>query len=417
MSPRPLGLLLALVVLLFPPRLLRASDWPQFLGPDRNGVSSETGLVRSWPATGPKALWTVQLGGGFGGAAVQGGKVYVLDRLAEKQDVFRCFDLATGKEEWSCAFEAPGTVSFPGSRSTPAVDDRYVFGVGCFGGFYCVDRATHRPVWRQDLLKDYDGEMPGWGVTQSPLLWQDVVIVAPAGKTAGVVAVEKATGKPRWKSAPVGRMSFASPAATAIGGVAQVVLLTYDGLAGVDARDGKVLWNHAWPSKHPIGNPCVFGEGRFFVSNGYGNGCLAVQVTGQDGRFVTKELFRNANCAAQITTPLWHRDHLFAVNNNNDKRQGLTCLTPAGEVRWKTDRAPNFERGNFLLADGLLFVMDGENGTLYLVEPSPAGYKELARAKVLTGKGGQVWGPMALADGKLIVRDQHEMKCLDVKGK
>jgi outer membrane protein assembly factor BamB len=394
-----------------------AADWPQFLGPDRTGVSPEKGLARTWPADGPKVLWTAKLGLGYGGAAVEGGKVYVLDRDGNKQDVFRCYDLATGKEEWNCAFDAPGDISHPGSRSTPAVDDKYVFGIGPFGGCYAVDKATHKAVWQQNLLKDYGGELPRWAVSQSPLLCGDVVIVAPASKTVGLLACEKATGRPRWKSEPVGTMSFASPIPATVGGVAQIVLLTYDGVAGVDPRDGKVLWKHAWPSKHPIANPCAFGEGRFLLVNGYGGGCLGIQVLAQDWKFATKELFKNMNLAAQITTPIWYDGHFLAVDNNNDVRRGLSCLTPSGEAKWRTGRAPNFERGNFLLADGLLFIMDGENGTLYMAEASAAGYKELAKAKVLTAVDKEVWAPLALSDGRLLVRDQHEMKCLDVRGK
>jgi len=393
-----------------------ASDWPQFLGPARNAVSPETGLLRKWPEGGPRARWSAAVQRGYGGAAVLGGKVYILDHKAGAQDIFRCFDLATGKAEWTCALETAGAFQRnAGSRGTPAVDDRYVFGVGPFGDFYAIEKATHKLAWRQHLLKDYGGEMPRWNVAHSPLLYRDLVVVAPQSAKAGVVACEKATGRARWQSQPIGAMGYASPLLANLDGTEQVVVHSGAGLIGVSARDGKILWKYDWSCHNPIPNPVPLGQGRFFLTNGYGSGCVAIQVVGLDDAFTVKELFKHNQCNAQIPIPVFYQDHLYAVSNNNEMRQGLMCLALDGSVKWRTGSAPNFDRGGTLLADSMIFQMDGASGTLHLLDPSPSGYRELAQAKVLAAPGKQAWAPLALAEGCLLVRDHQELKCLEVK--
>ena len=139
------------------------ADWPQYLGPDRNAISTERGLLRSWPEGGPKVLWTITLGAGYGGAAVSEGKVYILDRIGNEneKDVLRCLDLLTGKEQWSFSYDAPGRVQHPGSRSTPAIDGSFVYTCGSFGDLYCFDKNTHKPVWNKNIWKDFDaGNFP-----------------------------------------------------------------------------------------------------------------------------------------------------------------------------------------------------------------------------------------------------------------
>jgi outer membrane protein assembly factor BamB len=153
------------------------ADWPQYLGPDRNAISQDKGLLRSWPKDGPKVLWTISLGAGYGGAAVSDGRVYVLDRIGNEEDVLRCLDLLTGKELWSYAYDAPGRVSHPGSRSTPAIDGNYIYTCGSFGDLYCFDKNTHKPVWNKNIWKDFDkGSGPRWAISQNPLIYGDSVI-------------------------------------------------------------------------------------------------------------------------------------------------------------------------------------------------------------------------------------------------
>jgi len=398
-----------------------ASDWPQFLGPDRNGQSKETGLARSWPADGPRVIWTRRVGEGFAGPSVRDGKVYILDRKGGKNDAkdgLRVLDFATGKDIWKFVYDAPGRFSFNGSRSTPTVDENNVYIVGAMGHFHCISKKTRRPVWKKDLLDDFGGKLPMWAVAQSPLLYKSVVIVAPQSG-AGVIACDKATGRIVWKTPPDKGMSYCSPSIMTIGGVDQVVMLSHKGtVTGVDANRGQVLWTYrGWNCKIPINSPVDIGDGRIFITGEYGAGSAMIRVTGRGGRFRATELYKTDKVGAQIHAPLLYEGYLYVNSNGNSRRDGLVCMDLDGNVKWKTGRNPNFERGGLILADGMIYIMDGKSAAIHLVAATPEGYRLLARAGLLAGKGGKAWGPVVLCDGKLLIRDQGELKCLDVKGR
>lgn len=393
------------------------ADWPQFQGPQRSGVIAGAQIARSWPADGPKVLWTRDLGPGFASPAVKDGKVYILDRPDNHRDVLRCLDLATGKEEWTVAYDAPGKLSYNGSRSTPSVCERYVFVVGPFGHFHCIDRATHQSVWTKHLIDDFDGKRPNWGVAQSPLLHGDSVIVMPLGREVGVAAFDKASGKPLWQSPGIGRMEYASPVLATIDGTDQIVAISHKGSAtGVEVGTGKVLWQyHGWRCSIPIPTPTPVGDGRLFITGGYKAGSVMIQVTRQGDAFGVKELFRLDDCGSIIHNALLHKGHLYANFNTKRTFDGLACVALDGTVKWKTERSPNYEKGNLIILGDVILTLDGRGGDLAMIEASPAGYKELARARVLSAK--PIWAPIVYADGKLLVRDQKQMKCLDVSAK
>ncbi len=410
---RQVGLCTLLVVALA--MSVSFADWPQFLGPDRNGVSDETGLARSWPKDGPRVLWTRKLGQGFGAAAIQDGKVYVLDREENKRDALLCLDLATGREEWRYAYDAPGKLSHNGSRSTPAVDKKYVFTIGAFGDFHCISKATHKPVWKKHLLRDFGGKRPGWGVSQSPVLYGNLVIVAPLGAQGGVVAYDKSSGKEIWKSKPLGKMEYASPLVTTIDGVDQVVTLSSRGrISAVDAKKGSLLWSYkGWKCNIPIPSPLAIGDGRLFITGGYGAGSSLFKVQRQSDTFAAVELFKIKQPGSIIHNALFYKGHLYVKHNNKKASKGITCLDLKGNVKWTRGKAASYDFGGMVLADGMIFNLDGKEGKLRLIEASPGGYKVLASVQVFAG-GQQIWAPLALSDGKLVIRDQKQMKCLDV---
>ena len=392
------------------------ADWPQFLGPDRNGISAETGLTASWPEGGPKVLWSFPLGIGFAGPSVKDGKVFVLDRTkAPEQDVLRCLDLAAGTEDWNFAYDAPGQYSTPGSRSTPTVDDKHVFTIGPMGHIHCVSRETHKGLWSKHLLNDYGGKLPTWAISQSPLLYKDWVIVAPLSGTVGIVALEKATGKEVWKTPAMGDLSYASPFLTTIDGVDQVVMQTKGRIVAVDARTGERLWTYgAWKCAEPIPSPTPIGDGRFFATGAYGAGSAMFKVARDaEGKFSAETVWKNAKIGAQMHNAILHKGLIYLNGNTNEARDGLVCFDLDGKVKWQTQREPDFERGNLLLADGKLFVAGGTSGMLHMVKPGPDGYNEMAKAKVFAAR--PMWSPMAIVDGKLLARDNKELKCLLLK--
>jgi outer membrane protein assembly factor BamB len=422
-----------------------AGDWPQFLGPNRNSTADQKGILRTWPEKGPEVLWTASVGRGFGGPVIKGGKVYLLDRDDKVGDNLRCLDLATGKELWNFAYDAPGTAMFPGSRSVPAVDGQHVYTCGHNGDLYCINLDTHKPVWNKNVWKDFGGErIPIWAITQCPLVYGDVVIVASQAPEAGVVAYEKATGNIKWKTPPLGLISYASPAIVKVDGRDHVVMITSStnpfqrtkpenelgNVVGLDPLTGEILWKYdKWECHISVANAVDAGENKVLIVGGYELGATMIKVEKKaDGRYGTTELFTTKEFGDQTKPPVQHKGRFYAQFGTNNRRDGMVCMSMDGQILWKTKREPDFNKGSMILADGLILATDGAQ-TLYLVEPDPSGFKQLASAKVL-GEGGtgvegdgiasrvggrtQNWAPLALADGKLLVRDQANLKCLKV---
>ncbi len=386
------------------------------MGPNGDGTSPEKALLRAWPAGGPKVLWTVPLGKGYGGAAIRDGKVYLMDRVDMKQDVLRVLNLTTGKEVWTYAYDAPGRISHDGSRSTPAVSDQRVFTIGPFGHFHCLDQTTHQVVWQKNLVDDYGTRAPRWAVAQSPLLYKNLVIVAPLAEEAGVVAFDQATGKEQWHSGPLGPMAYASPKIVTIEGLDQVVIVNQKGAAAIKAADGALLWQYEHPCKIAIPNVAELGQGKLFLTGGYNAGSAIIQVSQQAGKWTVKELARIDKIGGQCHPGLVFQNHIYVLCNTNERADGMVCFDTNGKMLWQTKRDPFLDKGGSILTgDGLIYVMDGRAGELHIVEPSPDGFKSLDKFKLLDGS--EIWGPLALTDGKLIIRDQSQMKCLDVKAR
>ena len=436
--------ILSLIILSF--GTVRA-DWPQYLGPDRNGISLEKGLAKSWPKKGPKVLWTQPVGGGFAGAAIRDGKVYLLDRVKSTEDVLRCYDLESGNELWSFANKDPGEFDFDGSRNPPTIDEKNIYCVGGMGTVYCISRSSHKPVWTKDFKTDFGAKCPMWGFAQSPLLYKDLVIVAPQCAKAGAVAYNANTGEVVWKTPQLcGDPGYSSPLLTTIDGVDQIVLMTPlnppeedeeeeddddeeeeeeeedegppfegGGLYGIDAKTGEILWNYKGITcKITIPPVTLIGDGRMFVTGGYEAGSAMIKVVRKRGNFQVHELFKTDEYDAQIHPALLYENHLYMNANGNSRREGLMCLTLDGKVLWKTRRKPSFGRGGLILADGMIYIVEGDKGHLYLVKATTEKYTELGMMKKIL-KGEAIWAPLALTDGKLVIRDQEQLKCLDVK--
>jgi len=467
-----------------------AADWPWIYGPRRNSTSDQKGVLRAWPKEGPKVLWTASVGVGFGGPAVSGGKVYLLDRDEKVGDTLRVFDFATGKDLWSFAYDSPGGFMFPGSRTTPTVDGDLVYTCGPLGDLYAISTSTHKPVWRKNIWKDFGGggglaevrqppaglrgvppgapgstppgppggqpgapvgggapggmppgppggrqgapggagapgaDLPRWGIVQNPLVYRSLVIVAPQAPEATVVAYDKLSGELKWKS-PVlsGGVGYVSPSIVNVGGEDHLVMTTASAgrgrnasggsVNGIDPLSGKVLWTYTnWQCSIPVPHAVDAGEGRVLVTGGYSAGAALIKVQKkEDGSYAVTELFKNIDFGSHTQPPILYKDHFYSHYTTNERSDGLVCMTMDGQVKWKTGEAPAFVRGGSILADGLLLTTDG-NTMLYVVEPDPSGFKPLASAGML--ESGTNWAPLALVDGKLLIRDQKQLKCVVV---
>ncbi|MHC4323933.1 MAG: outer membrane protein assembly factor BamB family protein, partial [Planctomycetota bacterium] len=326
------------------------ADWPQYLGPDRNATSPEKGLLRSWPKDGPEVLWTISLGAGYGGAAVSEGKVYVLDRIGNDKDVLRCLDLNSGREKWSYEYDAPGRVSHPGSRSTPAIDGDYIYTCGSFGDLYCFDKNTHKPVWKKNVWKDHDGgSMPRWALSQNPLIYGDSLIVASQTSKVGVVSYDKLTGQVNWASpALAGRVGYVSPAIVKISGADNLVMITAGersgkggAVIGMNPDTGRQLWIYeGWSCRIPIPNVTEIGDGRLFITGGYEAGSAMIKVAKSSDSYAVTELYKTDDFGTHVHPAVLYKGHLYAHCTTNTRRDGMVCMDLDGKIKWKTGRSP-----------------------------------------------------------------------------
>jgi outer membrane protein assembly factor BamB len=428
------------VVLLVCITNIYAQDWPQYLGPYRNGHSDQKGILRSWPESGPEVLWTVDLGIGFGGTVVKDGKVYLLDRDDSIGDNMRCFDLSSGKELWNYTYEAPGTVMFPGSRSVPTVDGNYIYSCGHNGDLYCIDINTHKPVWNKNVWTDFGGkELPIWAITQCPLVYGDLIILLSQAPEAGVVAYNKLTGDIIWKTHNLGNESYASPSVVKIDGQDHIVMVisstnpighrelpqTSGNIVGIEPLTGEILWEYnEWKCHISVPSAVDAGNNKVLVVGGYELGAVMIEVRKQaDGSYKATEVFRTEEFGDQTKPPLLINSYFYAQYGTNNRRDGLVCMNMDGEIMWKTKRDPDFNKGSMIYADGMIIATDGAK-SLYLIEPDPSGFKPIASAELLAAKPGdermagmfasQNWAPLALADGRLLIRDQNRLMCVKV---
>lgn len=403
-----------------------AADWPGIYGPRRDHTSDQKGLLRTWPAGGPRLLWSVPVGAGFGGPAVSGGKVYLLDRDEKVGDSLRVFDLANGKELWTFAYDAPGSFMFAGSRMTPTVDGERVYTVGPTGDLHAISTTTRKPVWRKNIWRDFGGgaELPRWAIVQHPLVYGDQLIVAPQTPETGVVAYDKASGALKWKSEALpGIAGYVNPAIVKVSGEDHLVMITGamgrgrnakgGSVSGLDPRSGKVLWSYTnWQCIIPVPQAVDAGDGRVLITGAYGAGSAMIKVTkASNGKYDVAELFKNPDFGAHTQPPVLYKDHFYSHYTINERSDGLVAMDMNGQIKWKTDQDPPFVRGGSVLADDLLLTTDG-NTKLYLIDPTPTGFKPLASAVIL--EPGDNWAPLALVDGKLLVRGQSVLKVLQV---
>jgi len=391
-----------------------AANWPQFRGPNRDDISTETGLLRKWPAGGPKVLWTQPVADGYSAAAIRDGRVYFndYDRKASKWLV-RCLALDTGAPLWQFSEKKRIRPNHGITRTVPAVDDRYVFTLDPKCVLHCLDAESGKQLWEKNLPAEYKTPIPPWYAGQCPLLETDRVIVAPGGR-ASMVAFKKATGAAIWEAANEDQapMSHASVMPAVIGGVRQYLHSDLKGIVGV-GLDGKVLWNFPWKFNVSVPvSPLPVGAGRIFLTSCYEAETVMIRVSRQDEKFSAEKLFSlgPSGWNSEVQTPILYQDHLFGVGK---KRRGqFTCLDLEGKTVWKTKLRGGFGLGSYLLADGMFYLLEGGSGMLRLVEADCHEYRELDHAQVLHGH--DVWAPMALSEGKLLLRDMSQIKCIEV---
>jgi outer membrane protein assembly factor BamB len=391
-------------------------EWPCFRGWNRDNIAGDEGikLARAWPERGPRKLWDIAVGEGYAGPAVWSGRVYLMDYDRENQsDALRCFSLGDGKEIWRYSYPIEIKRNHGMSRTVPAVTDKFVVAMGPKCHVTCFESVTGKLLWAKDLVTEFGTTVPQWYAGQCPLIEDGRVILAPCGKDAMLVAVDCATGRILWKTSnprswemthtSIVPMTFQERKMYVYGGSG--------GVAGVAAENGELLWDTTqWTIKiAAIASPIPIGDGRIFLSGGYDAGAAMLRLNAQNGKFTPEILYRlkeNVFGATQ-QTPIFSDGNIYGVRPNGE----LACLDLDGKVRWTSGVANKFGLGAFLMAGKLLYVVD-DDGKMVMADVNSTEYRPLATAKVLAGH--EAWGPMALAGGRLLVRDFARMVCLDV---
>jgi outer membrane protein assembly factor BamB len=387
-----------------------AGDWPQFLGPDRNGVSAETGLAASWPKEGPPVVWQREGGEGYSGPVVAGDFLILFHRVGN-DEVVEGLNAATGEVRWRYPYATGYRDAYSkgnGPRSTPLIDGKQVFTLGAEGRLHCLDLETGKKLWEHDLLDDYGAHKGFFGVATSPLVEGKLLLVNVGGRDAGIVAFERNTGREVWK-ATSDEASYSSPVAATLDGTRHVFFFTREGLVSLDPLRGTVRFTKHWRSRQTASvnaaAPLVL-DGHVFLSASYQTGAVLLRVRpdGVDEVWQSDEVLSN-----HYGTSVRQGDYLYGCDGRQEEGARLRCVAwKTGKVRWTQE---GFGCGSLVLADGRLFALT-EKGDLVLAAATPDGYRELARANVL---GESCRAQLALANGRLYGRDDRKLVCWNIK--
>ena len=393
-------------------------EWTQFRGPNRDGVApGAPALARSWPADGPKKLWSVPLGEGYAGAAVQAGRVVLMDYEREnKLSVLRCLSLADGAEIWRYAYPLSIKRNHGMTRTVPALANGRVVAMDSKCNVVCCDATNGQLHWALSLTREFGAKVPEWYAGQCPLIISNQVILAPAGPDALLLSVDLAAGRPRWQT-PNPRdwkMTHSSIMPARLSNRPMFLYCGSGGVAGIDPTDGALLWDSTeWKiSIACVPSPVPLPNDRLFLSGGYNAGSMMLELVQTNGKPAARSVFRlpAEKFGATQQTPILWQDHLYGVRPDGQ----FVCLDLKGKTLWASGSAQNFGLGSFLLAGGLVFAVN-DTARLSLIEATPGRFNLLGQA-TLASDGREAWGPMALAGSRLLVRDFSRLFCLEVGG-
>jgi outer membrane protein assembly factor BamB len=426
------------------------ADWPQFRGPNRDDISRETGLLKSWPEGGPKLAWKVTgIGEGYAGVSVVAGKAYTMGEDSSSSYI-RALDEATGKALWSAKVgPIGGGQNYPGPRCTPAVDGNLVVALGQHGDLVAVDAATGKELWRTHLVNELGGGMmSGWGYSESPLIDGDKVICTPGGAKGTLAALDRKTGKVLWRSTDwTDKAAYASIVPATIHGVKQYVQLTGDArsgesrgerkpgekkgerkggdrggeggsvpgsIAGVDAATGKLLWKAPRTGRTAvIPTPIVSGD-LVYVTSGYANGCNLFRIEKSGAGFTATQVYAKKDITNQHGGVVQLGDLVFGFSDSNG---WLWQNLKTGDIV-QTWPQKEFGKGAVSCADGLLYLrLERDKGTVVLLDPSTDGVKVRGRFDQPDRSKKNSWPHPVVANGRLYLRDQDVLLAYDVKQK
>lgn len=414
----------------------RADDWPQWLGPQRDGVWRESGLLDEFPPGGPKVLWRTPIGGGYAGPAVADGKVYVTDYLTEGdtrpdpgkrnelegKERILCLDSKTGKQIWKHEYDRTYKISYPaGPRATPAIADGKVYSLGAEGNLVCLDAKTGKLVWSHDLQKEYRVETPQWGFCGQPLVDGNKLISLVGGKGSVLVAFDKDTGKELWRALTAKEPGYGAPMIYEAGGVRQLILWHPESINSVDPETGKLYWSAPLVPSYGMSIMGARKEGDYLFAGGIGPKSLLLKLDANTPKVT--EVWRgerDIGLDPVNMTPFLTDGMIYGVSRDG---AFVGAKLDSGEHVWKSLEPFNGKKGAsataFVVKNGDRYVLFTELGDLILAKLSPQGYKEVSRAKIIepTGDGfGRpvVWSHPAFANKCVFARNDKEIVCVSL---
>ena len=385
------------------------SDWPQWRGPKRDNLSTETGLLKQWPDGGPPLAWKAKgIGRGYSTVSVAGGKLLTMGDGPDASYV-HALSLDSGTKLWSTKVGRPGG-DYPGTRSTPTVDGDRVYALGQHGDLVCLDVGTGKEQWRKSFTKDFGGRMmSGWGYAESVLVDRDHVICTPGGPKGTIIALNKQTGATVWRTKDfTDSAAYCSIVPATIGGVPQYVQLTDASVVGVAADTGKLLWRAPRKGETAvIATPLVKGD-LVFVSSGYGVGCNLFKVTPSGGKFTAEQVYQNNEMENHHGGMVIVGDHVYGSSDPGI----LKCIElKSGKEVWH-DRSVG--KGSLAYADGHLYLRS-EAGPVALLEATPECYREKGTFEQPDRSNEAAWPHPVIAGGRLYLRDQDVLLCYNLK--
>ncbi len=385
-----------------------APYWTGFRGPKRDGHYTQQPILTNWPATGLRELWRQPSGGGYASFSIAEGRAYTIEQRRE-QEVVVAYDENTGRELWDHGWESHFIegIGGDGPRATPTYDAGRIYALGGTGELRCLDAANGKLLWRCDVVAENGGEVLTYGISASPLVVDGKVILLPGGDQRSVVALDKNTGKAIWRS-HYDKQAYTSPMLVELAGKRQLLVVSAFHVLGFDPNEGKLLWEFPWrvQNDNVIAQPVIVGPNRFFLSAGYGKGCVVLEVKEQGKGLSADEVWHNNFLKNKFTSSVFWNGYVYGLDE-----EILTCLdATTGKRQWKEGR---YGYGQLLLASGHLIILSG-SGDLALLKASPDHYEEISRFPAIKGK---TWNHPAIADGKIFVRNSAEMACFDITGK
>jgi outer membrane protein assembly factor BamB len=382
-------------------------EWPQWRGPRRDGISSDTGLLAAWPAGGPPVLWrSTEVGKGYSSVAISGGVLYTLGERDGAESVV-ALDTADGRLLWARAIGPDyDNDRGGGPRSTPTVVGDRLYALGASGDLACLDTATGAPVWTVNILEMAKNDNLKWGISESPLVDGDHVIVVTGDKQGAIVAFDRHSGKVAWRSTGIDDdPGYASAIVEDVGGVRQIIHFTEDSAVGVRASDGKVLWQYTGATNDTANcTTPVYRAGHVFLTSGYDTGAALLKLTSSEGTTKAEEVYFTRDMMNHHGGVVLIGDHVYGFSNKN-----LVCLDfKTGKQVWSD---PSVGKGSLTAADGMLYLFS-EAGVVGLARATPERYEEISRFEIEAD--GHTWAHPVVSGKRLYIRNRGELICYDV---